>query len=79
MTIIGVLTGSVVLLADLIRLLTMPLRVGVIQARSYRGTATTSGELTIQADLLPDIRGRQVLVVDDIFDTGQTLLKLAEP
>jgi hypoxanthine phosphoribosyltransferase len=78
LTIIGVLTGSVVLLADLIRLLTMPLRVGVIQARSYRGTSTTPGELTIQADLLPDIRGRQVLVVDDIFDTGQTLLKLSE-
>ncbi|HEX4148293.1 MAG TPA: hypoxanthine phosphoribosyltransferase [Pirellulales bacterium] len=78
LTIIGVLTGSVVLLADLIRLLTMPLRVGVIQARSYRGSATSPGELTIQSDLLPDIRGRQVLVVDDIFDTGQTLLKLAE-
>jgi hypoxanthine phosphoribosyltransferase len=78
LTIIGVLTGSVVLLADLIRLLTMPLRVGVIQARSYRGSATSPGELTIQADLLPDVRGRQVLVVDDIFDTGQTLLKMVE-
>ncbi len=77
LTIIGVLTGSVVLLADLIRLLTMPLRVGVIQARSYRGSATTPGELTIQADLLPDIRGRNVLVVDDIFDTGQTLLEIS--
>ena len=77
LTMIGVLTGSVVLLADLIRQLTMPLRVGVIQARSYRGSATSPGDLTIQADLLPDIRGRQVLVVDDIFDTGQTLLELA--
>ena len=76
LTIIGVLTGSVVLLADLIRLLTMPLRVGVIQARSYRGSATSPGELTIQADLLPDVRGRQVLVIDDIFDTGQTMLEM---
>ena len=76
LTIIGVLTGSVVLLADLIRLLTMPLRVGVIQARSYRSWATSPGEPTIQADLLPNVRGRQVLVVDDIFDTGQTLLEM---
>lgn len=77
LTIIGVLTGSVVLLADLIRLLDLPLRVGVVQARSYRGAATTPGKLSINADLLPDIRGRDVLLVDDIFDTGQTLFELS--
>lgn len=76
LTIIGVLTGSVVLLADLIRLLNMPLSVGVVQARSYRGKATTPGALTIDADFLPDIKGRAVLVVDDIFDTGNTLFEL---
>ncbi|HEV3007042.1 MAG TPA: hypoxanthine phosphoribosyltransferase [Pirellulales bacterium] len=76
LTIIGVLTGSVVLLADLIRLLKVPLRVGVVQARSYRGAATTPGALSINADLLPDIRGRDVLLIDDIFDTGRTLLEL---
>ena len=72
-TVIGVLTGSVMLLADLIRRLDMPLNVGVIQARSYRGAATTPGELSINAEFLPDIRDRDVLVVDDIFDTGHTL------
>ncbi|HWB13482.1 MAG TPA: hypoxanthine phosphoribosyltransferase [Pirellulales bacterium] len=76
LTIIGVLTGSVVLLADLIRLLRMPLRVGVVQCRSYRGKATTPGALTVSADLLPDVRGHRVLLVDDIFDTGQTLEQL---
>jgi hypoxanthine phosphoribosyltransferase len=76
LTIIGVLTGSVVLLADLIRLLKMPLQVGVVQARSYRGAAITPGALTVNADLLPEIRGRDVLLIDDIFDTGQTLLEL---
>lgn len=76
LTIIGVLTGSVVLLADLIRLLQMPLRVGVVQARSYRGRATTPGELAINTELLPDMRGQDVLLVDDIFDTGRTLLAL---
>lgn len=77
LTIIGILTGSVVLLADLIRLLEMPLRVGVVQASSYRGN-TTRGELTINADLMPDIRGRDVLLVDDIFDTGHTLSTVTE-
>jgi hypoxanthine phosphoribosyltransferase len=76
LTIIGVLTGSVVLLADLIRQLRMPLRVGVVQCRSYRGKATTPGALSVNADLLPDVRGHHVLLVDDIFDTGQTLEQL---
>lgn len=78
LTIIGVMTGSLVLLADLIRLLTMPLRVGVVQARSYRGASTTAGQLTLNTDLLPDVAGRHVLLVDDIFDTGQTLLTLVK-
>ncbi len=72
LTILGVLTGSIVLLADLIRLLEMPLRVGVVQASSYRG-GTTRGHLKINADLMPDIENRSVLLVDDIFDTGHTL------
>ena len=76
LTIIGVLTGSVVLLADLIRLLRMPLRVGVVQCRSYRGKTTTPGSLTVSSDLLPDVRGHRVVLVDDIFDTGQTLEQL---
>lgn len=75
LTMIGVLTGSLVLLADLIRQVSMPVRVGVVQASSYRG-ATTRGSLTINADLLLDIRGHDVLVVDDIFDTGHTLAAL---
>lgn len=76
LTIICVLTGSMVLVADLIRRLDLPLRVGLVTARSYRGGATSPGALTINADMLPDIEGRHVLVVDDIFDTGQTLAAL---
>ena len=75
LTIVGVLTGSVVLLADLIRQLEMPLRVGVLQASSYRG-ATTRGAITINSDLLLDVKGRDVLLVDDIFDTGHTLAEV---
>lgn len=46
LTIIGIMTGSIILLSDLIRQLTMPLRVGVVQASSYRGE-TERGELVI--------------------------------
>jgi hypoxanthine phosphoribosyltransferase len=75
LTIVGVLTGSVVLMADLIRLIDLPMRVGVLQASSYRGATTTRGELVINSELMLDISGRDVLLVDDIFDTGHTLSK----
>lgn len=77
LTIVGVMTGSIVLLADMIRLLKMPLRVGVVQASSYRDS-TESGDLVINADLMLDITGHDVLVLDDIFDTGNTMVKLLE-
>ncbi len=75
LTIIGILTGSVVVLADLIRLLEMPLRVGVMQASSYRGS-TERGRLTVNAEMMPDIHDRHVLLVDDILDSGYTLKKV---
>ncbi|MEX2173566.1 MAG: hypoxanthine phosphoribosyltransferase [Pirellulaceae bacterium] len=71
LTVIAVLTGSIIFLADLIRQLKLPLRVGVIQARSYQGTER--GSLAINVEMLPDVAGRDVLLVDDIFDTGHTL------
>ncbi len=77
LTIVGVLIGSVVLLADLIRLLDLPLRVEMVQARSYRGQSTRPGPLVINLDLLSTgIQGRDVLLIDDIFDTGHTLWEL---
>ena len=74
----GVLMGSIVLLADLIRHIQLPVRVGLIQASSYRGAATAPGKLTVNTELLPDLEGRDVLLVDDIFDTGQTMATLME-
>ena len=78
LTIVGVLTGSVVLMADLIRLIDLPMRVGVLQASSYRGATTTRGELVINSELMLDISGRDVLLVDDIFDTGHTLVQVMD-
>jgi len=74
LTVIAVLTGSIIFLADLIRKLDMPLRVGVIQAKSYAGTER--GALSVNADMLPDVTGRDVLIIDDIFDTGHTLVEV---
>jgi hypoxanthine phosphoribosyltransferase len=77
LTIVGVMIGSVVLLADLIRLLDLPLRVELVQARSYRQNQTRPGPLVLNLDLLSsDVRGRDVLLIDDIFDTGHTLWEL---
>lgn len=75
LTVVAVMTGAIVLLADLIRLLDMPLRVGVIGASSYRG-GKISGALSVDTQMLIDIRDREVLLVDDIFDTGRTLESL---
>lgn len=75
-TIVGVLTGCLMFLADLVRHLDLPLRIGLVQASSYRGEATSPGTLRVQPELLPDLRGRHVLLLDDILDTGQTLAHL---
>jgi hypoxanthine phosphoribosyltransferase len=73
LTVLGVLTGSLIFLSDLIRRLDLPLKVGLVQASSYRGLTTSPGSLAI-ADLTGlEISGRHVLLLDDIFDTGQTL------
>lgn len=76
LTVLGVLTGSIVLLADLIRATSVPLRVALIQASSYGGTRTEPGALTINSDLVPDLKGRDVVILDDIFDTGNTMVGL---
>jgi hypoxanthine phosphoribosyltransferase len=78
LTVVGVLTGSIMVVADLIRRLEGPVQVSMVSASSYRGTATRPGELELRLDLLPDLNGQDVLLVDDIFDTGHTLAALLE-
>jgi hypoxanthine phosphoribosyltransferase len=75
-TVVGILTGCLVFMADLIRRIDLPLRVGFLTASSYRGEATTPGKLTIKDDILPDLVGRHVLLLDDILDTGKTLTRV---
>jgi hypoxanthine phosphoribosyltransferase len=73
LTIVAVLTGSLILLADLIRQIHLPLRVALLQASSYKGATTTAGALILNEAFAPDVVGRDVLLLDDILDTGHTL------
>jgi hypoxanthine phosphoribosyltransferase len=73
LTIVAVLTGSLILLADLIRRIHLPLRVALLQASSYKGATTSAGALIINEAFVPDVTGRDVLLLDDILDTGHTL------
>jgi len=77
LTIVAIMTGSLVMLADLIRRLEMPVRISLIQASSYRG-GMKSGELTVQDHMMLDICNREVLLIDDIFDTGRTLVHVTQ-
>ncbi len=75
-TVVGILNGCLMFVADLIRRIDLPLRVAFISASSYQGTATTSGKLEIHDGLLPDLTGRHVLLLDDILDSGKTLTRV---
>lgn len=74
LVVVSLLTGTVLFLADLIRNLSLPLRLDFIGISSY-GTGTRSGELVITKELRLDVQGRDVLLVDDILDTGKTLFQ----
>ena len=76
LTIVGILTGSLIMLADLIRQLDNPLRVALIRASQTRGDGQRRTALVIDDKLLPNLAGRDVLVLDDIFDTGHTLVEV---
>jgi hypoxanthine phosphoribosyltransferase len=78
LTLVPVLTGSVMFVADLLRRLPMRLRVDYIGVSSYHGETRSTGELIVTKALHLDVRGRDVLVVDDILDTGLTLVKIRD-
>jgi hypoxanthine phosphoribosyltransferase len=75
MVVVSLLNGTVMFLADLIRNLSLPLRLDFIGVSSY-GAGTESGELVFTKELRLSVRGRDVLLVDDILDTGKTLYRV---
>lgn len=77
LVVVGILTGAFIFTSDLIRRLTMPVTVDFMQVSSYVGEVS-SGVLKIKKDLSYDIEGKDVLIVEDIVDTGRTLALLME-
>lgn len=76
--VVGVLKGSVVFMADLIRHITVPLRMDFLAISSYGGGAKSSGVVRILKDLEYPIEGYDVLIVEDILDSGLTLSYIAD-
>ncbi|KAK4537738.1 hypothetical protein CDCA_CDCA14G3763 [Cyanidium caldarium] len=75
--VVGILTGSFIFLADLVRVVSLPLRVYFARAKSYSGTRST-GTVHLQDFERLQVRGKHVLVVEDIVDTGKTLKAISE-
>jgi len=75
---IGILKGSFMFMADLIRLLDFPLEVEFIRLSSYGGGRESSGEIKVVQGLRSEVRGRDVLVIEDIVDTGLTTVFLLD-
>lgn len=73
---IGILKGSFVFLADLVREITLPLQVDFLVAASYGAGQVSSGDVRLLYDPATPLKGRAVLVVEDIVDSGTTLEKL---
>jgi len=70
---VGVLKGSLVFLADLMRAIPLPVSYDFVAISSYGAETQTTGQVRLIKDLDSPIHGRQVLVVEDIYDTGLTL------
>jgi hypoxanthine phosphoribosyltransferase len=72
-TLIPILTGAVVFVADLIRQMPLKMRLGVVAISSYPGRTMQSKGAAIRGELPPDLAGKHILIVDDILDSGRTL------
>src|SRR5262249_6309957 len=70
LTVIAVLTGSLMFMSDLLRRIPLPLKLDCLSAVSYHGKAQTSGQVIFKDEDLPDVAVRDVLILDDILDTG---------
>ena len=85
LTVIAILTGSLMFMSDLLRRIPLPLKLDCLSVASYHGETQTSGEVIFKHLTVPDVAGQDVLIVDDILDTGHTLavvrkrLEMAKP
>ena len=78
LTVIAVLNGSLMFMADLLRRIPLPLKLDCLSVASYHGKAQTSGEVIFKQIAPPDVKDRHVLILDDILDSGHTLAAIRE-
>ena len=75
---IGVLKGSVIFMCDIIRAMTTPVELDFMTVSSYGNGTESKGTLTVKNDLTADVKGRDVILIEDIVDTGYTLYNLRD-
>src|ERR1700741_3390920 len=78
LTVIAILNGSLMFMADLLRRIPLPLKLDCLSVASYHGKAETSGDVIFKQIALPDIKDRHILILDDILDSGHTLAAIRE-
>ena len=78
LTVIAILTGSLMFMSDLLRRIPLPLKLDCLSLVSYHGKAQSSGQVIFKDVNLPDVTDRDVLILDDILDTGHTLAAISE-
>ena len=76
--VIGVLTGSVIFVSDLIREIKIPLSLEFIKASSYGDSTKSSGEVTFDLKIKQPLKDKNILIIEDIVDTGLTINKLSK-
>jgi hypoxanthine phosphoribosyltransferase len=78
LTVIAVLHGSLMFVADLLRRIPLPLKLDCVSVASYHGKVQSSSEVVFKEVTVPDVVGRNVLILDDILDSGHTLAAIRE-
>jgi hypoxanthine phosphoribosyltransferase len=77
LTVIAILSGSLMFMADLLRRIPLPLKLDCLSVASYYGKTETSGEVIFK-HVAPDVADRHVLILDDILDSGRTLVAVRQ-
>jgi hypoxanthine phosphoribosyltransferase len=78
LVVIAILTGTLMFMSDLLRRIPLPLKLNCLSVASYHGKTLTSGEVLFKELSVPDVAGQDVLILDDILDTGHTLAAVRE-
>src|SRR5882724_11637029 len=73
LTVIAILNGSLIFMADLLRRIPLPLQLDCVRVKSYYGGTASSGRVQFDRAALPLVQARHVLLLDDILDSGNTL------